>query len=73
MGRLTTHVLDTAYGLPAAGVRIRVYRVEGGGERQLLREGRIHGYLRMLWGKRVLEWTRSPREALIPRHRRTPN
>jgi deoxyribodipyrimidine photo-lyase len=33
-------------------------------QRQLLAEGRIHGYLRMLWGKRVLEWTGSPREAL---------
>lgn len=32
-------------------------------QRQLLLEGRIHPYLRMLWGKRVLEWTRSPREA----------
>ena len=38
MGRLTTHVLDTANGRPAAAVRIRVYRVGGGGERQLLRE-----------------------------------
>jgi deoxyribodipyrimidine photo-lyase len=35
-----------------------------GAQRQLLEEGRIHGYLRMLWGKKVLEWTRSPREAL---------
>jgi deoxyribodipyrimidine photo-lyase len=33
-------------------------------QRQLVQEGRIHGYLRMLWGKKVLEWTRSPREAL---------
>jgi len=33
-------------------------------QRQLLEDGRIHGYLRMLWGKKVLEWTRSPREAL---------
>ncbi|MET0343207.1 MAG: deoxyribodipyrimidine photolyase [Polyangiales bacterium] len=33
-------------------------------QRQLVREGRIHNYLRMLWGKKVLEWTRSPREAL---------
>ncbi len=33
-------------------------------QRQLLREGRIHNYLRMLWGKKVLEWTRHPREAL---------
>jgi deoxyribodipyrimidine photo-lyase len=31
---------------------------------QLAREGRMHNYLRMLWGKKILEWTRSPREAL---------
>jgi 5-hydroxyisourate hydrolase len=28
-GRLTTHVLDTARGQPAAGVRIALYRVTG--------------------------------------------
>lgn len=33
-------------------------------QRQLVREGRIHNYLRMLWGKKVLHWTSSPREAL---------
>ncbi len=27
MGRLTTHVLDTAGGLPAAGMSVRLYRV----------------------------------------------
>jgi len=31
---------------------------------QLAREGRIHNYLRMLWGKKILEWTTSPQEAL---------
>ena len=31
---------------------------------QLRREGRIHNYLRMLWGKRFLEWTATPRDAL---------
>ncbi len=31
---------------------------------QLAREGRIHNYLRMLWGKKILEWSASPREAL---------
>jgi len=31
---------------------------------QLVREGRIHNYLRMLWGKKILEWTTSPQEAL---------
>ena len=33
-------------------------------QRELREEGRIHNYLRMLWGKKILEWTRSPREAL---------
>ncbi|MEZ4363327.1 MAG: deoxyribodipyrimidine photolyase [Kofleriaceae bacterium] len=33
-------------------------------QRELLRHGRIHNYLRMLWGKKILEWTASPREAL---------
>lgn len=31
---------------------------------QLLQEGRIHNYLRMLWGKKILEWTTTPRDAL---------
>ena len=34
MGRLTTHILDTANGVPAAGVGVRAYRL--GGERQLV-------------------------------------
>lgn len=33
MGRLTTHVLDTASGIPAAGLDIRLYAV--GGSRDL--------------------------------------
>ncbi len=33
-------------------------------QRQLVTEGRMHNYLRMLWGKKVFEWSRSPREAL---------
>jgi deoxyribodipyrimidine photo-lyase len=33
-------------------------------QRQLLEEGVIHNYLRMLWGKKILEWTPSAREAL---------
>lgn len=33
-------------------------------QRQLTREGRIHGYLRMLWGKKILEWSETPRRAL---------
>lgn len=33
-------------------------------QRQLLSEGRIHNYLRMLWGKKILEWTETPEQAL---------
>jgi deoxyribodipyrimidine photo-lyase len=33
-------------------------------QRQLVAEGVMPNYLRMLWGKKVLEWSRSPREAL---------
>ncbi len=33
-------------------------------ERQLLLEGRLHNYLRMLWGKKILEWSPTPEEAL---------
>ncbi|MBN1905318.1 MAG: deoxyribodipyrimidine photolyase [Deltaproteobacteria bacterium] len=31
---------------------------------QLVREGKIHNYLRMLWGKKILEWSPSPERAL---------
>jgi deoxyribodipyrimidine photo-lyase len=33
-------------------------------QRQLRREGRIHNYLRMLWGKKILQWSATPEEAL---------
>lgn len=33
-------------------------------QRQLVRDGRMHNYLRMLWGKKILEWSPSPRVAL---------
>jgi deoxyribodipyrimidine photo-lyase len=32
--------------------------------RQMQREGWMHGYLRMLWGKKILEWSKSPSAAL---------
>ena len=33
-------------------------------QRQLLREGVMHNYLRMLWGKNILAWSSSARQAL---------
>jgi deoxyribodipyrimidine photo-lyase len=32
-------------------------------QQQLRREGRIYGYLRMLWGKKILEWSPAPEDA----------
>jgi deoxyribodipyrimidine photo-lyase len=60
----------------ASDVRERVYSLEefrearthdelwNAAQRQLVAEGVIHNYLRMLWGKKILEWTARPREAL---------
>jgi deoxyribodipyrimidine photo-lyase len=60
----------------AADPREHVYRLEqfeaaathdplwNAAQRQLVREGRIHNYLRMLWGKKILQWTPSPEAAL---------
>jgi deoxyribodipyrimidine photo-lyase len=33
-------------------------------QRELVLTGSIHSYLRMLWGKKILQWTQSAREAL---------
>ncbi|MBK8997977.1 MAG: deoxyribodipyrimidine photolyase [Myxococcales bacterium] len=33
-------------------------------QRELLQTGLMHNYLRMLWGKKILEWSPSPRDAL---------
>jgi 5-hydroxyisourate hydrolase len=34
MGRLTTHVLDTALGLPASGMQIELWRIDQSGQRR---------------------------------------
>ncbi|HVK11423.1 MAG TPA: deoxyribodipyrimidine photolyase [Gemmataceae bacterium] len=34
-------------------------------QKELVATGRIHNYLRMLWGKKVLEWSRTPEEAYL--------
>ena len=37
MAKLSTHVLDTAHGRPAAAMRLELYRVKGNGEMELLK------------------------------------
>ena len=45
----------------SAGTHDRLWNAA---QRQLITEGQIHNYLRMLWGKKILEWSASPQEAL---------
>lgn len=54
-------LLYTADELDAGATHDRLWNAA---QQELRREGRIHNYLRMLWGKKILEWTRSPQEVL---------
>jgi len=31
---------------------------------EMVKKGKMHGFLRMYWAKKILEWTRSPEDAL---------
>ncbi len=31
---------------------------------EMVTSGKMHGYMRMYWAKKILEWTKSPEEAL---------
>jgi deoxyribodipyrimidine photo-lyase len=33
-------------------------------QREMMKTGKMHGYMRMYWAKKILEWSRSPEEAL---------
>ena len=33
-------------------------------QQQLVKTGKLHGYMRMYWAKKILEWSESPEEAL---------
>ena len=33
-------------------------------QKQMVREGKMHGFLRMYWAKKILEWTKNPEDAL---------
>ena len=47
--------------LAGAGTHDKIWNAA---QRQLVREGRIHNYLRMLWAKKIFEWSPSPDDAL---------
>jgi len=52
------------YGRDALAAAQTHDRLWNAAQTQLVREGRLHNYLRMLWGKKILEWSASPEEAL---------
>jgi len=54
---------DPRYDLPALEEARTHDPVWNAAQRQLLQTGTLHNYMRMLWGKKILEWTASPREA----------
>ncbi|MDZ7696117.1 MAG: deoxyribodipyrimidine photolyase [Deltaproteobacteria bacterium] len=39
-------------------------RLWNAAQMELITEGRIHNYLRMLWGKKIFEWSETPKDAL---------
>jgi 5-hydroxyisourate hydrolase len=41
-GRLTTHVLDTTHGRPAAGMRVELLRLDASGERYVVKAVRTN-------------------------------
>lgn len=60
--------LYTATELEAAATHDDVWNLA---QRQLVEGGTMHGYLRMLWGKKAIEWMETPEEAhafLIAQH-----
>ncbi len=55
---------EPRYGLAELAAAATYDPVWNAAQTELAREGRIHNYLRMLWGKKILEWSQTPREAL---------
>ncbi len=55
---------DYVYDLPAFERAATHDSLWNAAQTQLVREGRMHNYLRMLWGKHILAWSESPRMAL---------
>jgi deoxyribodipyrimidine photo-lyase len=39
-------------------------RIWNAAQTELVHEGRLHNYMRMLWGKKILEWSPAPQDAL---------
>jgi deoxyribodipyrimidine photo-lyase len=64
---LTEHANDPrsyVYDLPTFEMSQTHDPVWNAAQRELRDTGRLHNYLRMLWGKKILEWSATPQDAL---------
>lgn len=64
---LEKHEIDSRpriYDLQALEQGLTYDTIWNAAQMQLVREGRIHNYLRMIWGKKILEWSPDPETAL---------
>ena len=64
MEKHASDVRDPLYTLAQLDASATYDVIWNAAQRELRRDGRLHNYLRMLWGKKILQWTRSPEEAL---------
>jgi deoxyribodipyrimidine photo-lyase len=55
---------DPCYGLDELERAATYDELWNAAQTQLVSEGRLHNYMRMLWGKKILQWAESPQEAL---------
>ncbi len=63
---LETHTHDTRselYELARLEQGETADRYWNAAQREMVDTGKMHGYMRMYWGKRLIEWHRTPREA----------
>lgn len=64
---LDAHANDTrrhVYDVDQLAVSATHDEIWNAAQTELRRTGRLHNYLRMLWGKKIVEWTPDPRTAL---------
>ena len=63
---LRKHAADrraVVYSLEELEAEVTYDELWNAAQRELVATGRIHNYLRMLWGKKVLEWSATPADA----------
>jgi deoxyribodipyrimidine photo-lyase len=63
LGKHAADAREHVYSLPELAAAATHDAVWNAAQNELRRRGTVQNYLRMLWGKKVVEWTRHPEEA----------